>query len=67
MRAEFVRQGGLISNGADLTDIFRRAAGYVDRILRAGRPAGAPKRRLVRRSKMSAIGREAEVACARSK
>ena len=40
----FVDSGGLISYGADLGDQYRRAAGYVDRILEgreAGRPAGA--------------------------
>jgi putative tryptophan/tyrosine transport system substrate-binding protein len=32
--AGFVRDGGQISYVVDATDLFRRAAGYVDRILR---------------------------------
>jgi putative ABC transport system substrate-binding protein len=39
---EIVRSGGLISYGPDLIDQYRRAAGYVDRILRGEKPADLP-------------------------
>jgi putative ABC transport system substrate-binding protein len=40
--SEFARDGGLVSYGVDQVDIFRRAATYVDRILRGEKPAELP-------------------------
>jgi putative ABC transport system substrate-binding protein len=40
--SDFVRDGGLLSYGPDQVDIFRRAASYVDRILRGAKPAELP-------------------------
>jgi putative tryptophan/tyrosine transport system substrate-binding protein len=39
---EYVEAGGLISYGPNFPDVFRRAAGYVDKILRGTKPADIP-------------------------
>jgi putative ABC transport system substrate-binding protein len=38
----FAEGGGLISYGIDVSDIFRRAAGYVDKVLRGAMPSSLP-------------------------
>src|SRR5262249_26073690 len=37
-----VREGGLISYGVDPVELFRRAAGYVDRVLKGAKAAELP-------------------------
>jgi putative ABC transport system substrate-binding protein len=39
---EFAQQGGLMSYAPSDTDLFRRAASYVDKVLKGANPAGLP-------------------------
>lgn len=46
--SEYVDDGGLVSYGPHRPDLYRRTAGYVDRILKGANPAGLPIERPTR-------------------
>ena len=43
--SDYVAAGGLISYGVDIGEVFRRAAGYVDRVLKGTKPGDMPVER----------------------
>ena len=56
--SDFARDGGLLSYGPDRVDLFRRAASYVDRILRGEKPGDLPVKyeMIVNRKAATALG-----------